>query len=259
MRGQRAPAGTITQWIVQQSNKKGFVRVRNFIKVDQSPDTPARVREAILRGERHYRGWMPVARWQWLMAHGTIPPQSEVIHKRPPAEVQPGGLPRYVHGPRLPEENEPTGVYGPVDISVDDIENLLLVAKGDVNQKICLTSGSIRKHRMRRRVAVVKSNQQRGRIAAAGDIRPDYWYPVAADSQLVLMKPRRTRKAVVAEFGQGESGIIPMRGEALGVHPYDGWRREIPGEEIADEIPESSEGREPLPLADEIGNLADAA
>lgn len=244
MRGQRATAGTITQWIDRHSSKKGFVRVRNFIKVDQSPETPARVREAILRGEREYRGWMRLERWTWIVARGAIPPHSEVIHRVPPAEMQRGEL-------------------GPPDITVDDINNLLLVARGGVNQKIRLTSGSIRKHRMRRRAAVAKSNSQRGRISAAGDIRPGYWYPVAADRDLIIMMPSRTRKAIPQRIGQGgELGaagvaVIPMRGRDLLGERYEGWRREIPDFEETADVAVS------LPLADvldgERGELADAA
>lgn len=119
---------------------------------------------------------------------------------------------------------------------------------------------------MRRRVAVSKSNSQRGRIAAAGDIRPAYWYPVATDRDLIIMLPSRTKKAIPRQIGQGgEYGatgvaVIPMRGSELLREKYEGWRREIPDFEDAGEI---AEGTDPLSLADELGDqrgeLADAA
>ncbi len=221
MRGQRAALGTIRQCIHGPSTKRGFVRVRNFIKVDD--------RACKLIGGRG--GWIPLARHNWLQANGpgSIPDGSEIIHRRPPADLPFAGLLPDEYGPPLSIECQPVGIYGPPNPTVDDISNLVLVPRGGLVEKIHINKSGAKKQRTRRNIAVVRSNQRRCRIQDALHIKPHRWYPVELGSQQVVMRSARTCKAVTKAI-KGRVGMIAVRGEELLEEngPYDGWRRFVP-------------------------------
>lgn len=237
MRGQRAAVGTIKQRIMRASTKRGYVCVRNFILTDQ--------------------GWIPLARFNWIQAHGAIPPASEVIHRVPPPDVpcvtnndpaKDGKKLRYRS--RLEFD-------GPPDVSVDDISNLALVPRGGLVEKIRINKTSARKQRNRRRIAVTRSNQRRCQVAdALYHIKPHRWYPVRVDARLVVMRSSRTCKAArgVIETLPSIAGphllpgekIIPLRGDEIMEEPglYHGFGRFVP------EIGDGDDDGDSFPLAD---------
>lgn len=166
-------------------------------------------------------GWMRTAAVNWLQHHNSIPHGYRVIHL----------------------DQSPQGQLN------DDISNLALSPKGDIQERIQSSLSSATLRRRKRARGIAKANEMRGRINRSIEIKPGYWYPVIREPYIspgdqkrdneqgdhergrergtIFMSPTRTR--TINGWQRFRCGMLSIvRGlDLLTLEEYQGMRREV--------------------------------